>query len=189
MIPASDLRNGMVIRFERGLCKVLHADYHAGGGKLAGAVHAKLEELGRGSVIERRLRPDERVERVELERARWHYLYADGDEFYFMNPESFEQIPIARGVLGAAARFLRPEMSVTVESYDGRLVNVVFPDSVEIKVASTAQAAHQREASAMKLAMLENGMEILVPLFIKAGDVVRVDTASGKYLERARQKS
>jgi elongation factor P len=178
----------MVIRFERGFCKVLEAQYHAGGGKLAGAVHAKLEGVGRGAVIERRFRPDERLERVELERARWQYIYADGDDFYFMNPDTFEQIPIARGVLGDRTRFLRPDMSVTVESCDGRPVNVVFPESVELKVASTGQAEHQRETSAMKLATLDNGMEILVPLFIKAGDAVRVDTATGKYLERARQK-
>jgi elongation factor P len=175
----------MVIRFERGFCKVVDAEYHAGGGKLAGAVHAKLQDLGRSAVIERRFRPDERLERIELERARWQYLYADGEDFYFMNPESFEQIPIARGVLGGAARFLRPEMSVSVESYDDRPINVVFPESVELKVASTGQAEHQRETNAMKLATLDNGMEILVPMFIKAGDRVRV----GKYLERARQKT
>lgn len=98
--------------------RFLAAQYHAGGGKLAGAVHAKLEELGRGAVIERRFRPDERLERVELERARWQYIYADGDDFYFMNHDTFEQIPIARGVLGGGARFLRPDMSVSVESYD-----------------------------------------------------------------------
>jgi elongation factor P len=189
VIPATDLRPGMVIRFDRGFCRVLDAQYHAGGGKLAGAVHAKLEELGRGAVLERRFRPDERLARVELERARWQYIYAEGEDFYFMNPDTFEQIPIARGVLGAGARFLRPDMGVSVESYDGRPVNVVFPESVEMKVASTAQAEHQRETSAMKPATLDNGMEILVPLFIKAGDVVRVNTATGKYLERARQKS
>lgn len=188
MIPAADLRPGMVIRFERGFCKVLGAQYHAGGGKLAGAVHAKLQELGRGAVIERRFRPDERLERVEFERARWQYLYADGDDCYFMNPDTFEQIALARGVLRGGARFLRPDMSVSVESYDGRPVNVVFPESVELKVASTGQAEHQRETSALKLATLDNGMEILVPLFIRAGDAVRVDTATGKYLERARQK-
>jgi elongation factor P len=79
-------------------------------------------------------------------------------------------------------------MSVNVESWEGRPVNVVFPEAVELKVASTAQPEHQRETSAMKPATLDNGMEILVPLFIKAGDAVRVDTATGKYLERARHK-
>lgn len=187
MIPASDLRPGMVVRYEGGFCKVLDANYHAGGGKLAGAVHAKLEQLARHAVLERRFRPDERLEEVELERASWQYLYADGDDFYFMNPETFEQIPLGEGMLGAGARFLRPDMSVSIESYDGRPISIVFPESVELRVASTAQAAHQRETSAMKPATLENGLEILVPLFIKAGDVVRVDTASGRYLERARK--
>jgi elongation factor P len=188
VIPAIDLRPGMVIRYERGFCRVVDADYHAGGGKLAGTVHAKLEELGGGAVIERRFRPDERLDRVELERARWQYIYADGDELYFMNPQTFEQTAIARRVLGGRARFLRPDMSVNVESWEGRPVDIVFPEAVELKVASTAQPEHQREKSAMKPATLDNGMEILVPLFIKAGDAVRVDSATGKYLERARHK-
>lgn len=188
VIPATDLRPGMVIRFERGFCRVVDAQYHAGGGKLAGTMHAKLEELGRGAVIERRFRPDERLDRLELERSRWQYLYADGEDFYFMDPDTYEQISIARGVLGGRERFLRPDLNVSVEFCEGQLVNVVFPESVELKVASTAQAEHQRETSAMKPASLDNGMEVLVPLFIKVGDAVRVDTATGKYLERARHK-
>lgn len=188
MMPATNVRAGMVIRFEGALCRVLDAQYHAGGGKLAGTVHAKLEQLGRGTVIERRFRPDERLERVELERALWQYLYVDGDQCYFMNPDSFEQISIARAALGSGAHFLQPDMSVSIESYDGRPVNVELPESVELKIASTGQAEHQRETNAMKSATLDNGMEILVPMFIKAGDRVRVDTATGRYLERARHK-
>lgn len=188
MITATDLRAGMVIRFEGQLHKVLNSDYHAGGGKLSGAVHAKLQEVGSGSVIERRFRPDERLDQVELERAQWQYLYAEGDDFYFMNPANYEQMPVPRSLLGEASRFLLPEMSLSVETYEGRAVHVFFPEAVELRIASTGQAAHQQQSSASKLATLENGMEIQVPLFIKAGDIVKVATATGKYLERVRAK-
>lgn len=188
MIIATELRVGMVVQIEGDLHKVAGCDYHAGGGKLAGTVHAKLQNLRTGSAIERRFRPDERLDRVELDRAQWQYLYADGDDCYFMNPQSYEQVAIARAVLGPAAAFLQPDMSVAIESHEGRPVHVAFPPAVELRVASTAQPEHQRESNQMKDATLENGMEILVPLFIKPGDTVRVDTATGKYLERARQK-
>lgn len=170
-------------------CREPDSAYHAGGGKLAGTVHAKLQDLRTGSTIERRFRPDERIDRVELTRTRLQYLYADGHDFCFMNPETYEQMPIARAVLGEATRFLQPEMSVGVESCEGIQVNVIFPEAVELRVTSTGQPSHQHQASAMKLATLENGMEILVPLFIRDGDLVRVATAHGKYVERVRSPS
>jgi elongation factor P len=188
MIVATDLRPGMVVRLEGELHKVVESVYHAGGGKLTGTVHAKLAAVRSGSVIERRFRPDDRLDRVELERAQWRYIYADGDDLYFMNPDTYEQMPIRREILGEAARFLQPDMSVSVETYEGAPVHVIFPAVVELKVASTAEPAHQRETSAMKHATLENGLEILVPVFIKVGDLVRIDTATGKYLERVRGK-
>jgi elongation factor P len=189
MIIATDLRPGTVIHFEGDLHKIVDAVYHAGGGKLTGTVHAKLQSVRTGSIIERRFRPDDRLDRVELERAGWQYIYADGDDLYLMNPQTYEQIPIRRETLGQAARFLRPEMTVSVESYEGRPVHVIVPEAVELRVATTSQPSHQRETSAMKLATLENGFELLVPLFIKVGDIVRVDTATGRYLDRARAKS
>ncbi len=189
MVIATDLRPGVVVRFEGDLHKVLESAYQAGGGKLTGTVHSKLQNLRTGSVIERRFRPEERLERVELERAQWQYIYEDASDYYFMNPETYEQMPISRDILGEASRFLRPEMTVTVETFDGRPVNVIFPEAVELRVMSTAQPAHQQQTSTLKSATLENGMEVLVPLFIKDGDLVRIDTATGKYLERVRAKS
>lgn len=188
MISATELRRGMVLQFEGELHKALEANYQPAGGKLTGTVHAKLQNLRSASIMERRFRPGDRLEVVELERADWQYIYAQGDDFYFMNPQTFEQIPIRRESLGAAARFLQPDMAVSVESHEGRPVHVIAPEAVELRVASTSEPSHQRESSAMKPATLENGVEILVPLFIKVGDSVRVDTATGKYLERTRAK-
>jgi elongation factor P len=188
MVIASELRAGAVLRFEGEFYRAVESDFHAGGGKLAGAVHAKLVNLRTQTAIERRFRPDERLDDVLLDRSSWQFIYADGDDFYFMNPDTFDQVPIPRAMLGAAAAFLQPEMTATVESYDGAPLHVTLPEAVELRVAETAEPMHQRESSAMKSATLENGMEVLVPLFIKNGDRVRIDTATGKYLERARVK-
>jgi elongation factor P len=188
MIIASELRAGVVLRFEHEFHRVLDANYQVGGGKLAGAVHAKLLNLRTHTAIERRFRPEEKLDDVALDRGRWQYLYADGDEFVFMNPDNFEQVPIARALLGPAAAFLQPEMMATVESFEGRPVQVTLPEAVELHVVETAEPTHQRESSALKSAKLDNGMEVLVPMFIKSGDAIRVDTTSGKYLERARGK-
>lgn len=185
---AAELRTGTVLRFEGEFYRVIDASFHAGGGQLGGVVHAKLLNLRTRGAIERRFRPDERLEPVEVERARWRFIYADGDDLYFMNPENFEQVPIARSMLGAAAAFVHPDMEVTVESHEDRPLNVVLPETVELRVAETAEPMHQRDTSAMKPATLANGMQVLVPLFIKTGDLVRVDTATGKYLERARAR-
>ncbi len=185
---AAELRAGTVLRLEGEFYRTIDASFHAGGGQLGGVVHAKLLNLRTRGAIERRFRPDERLEPVDVERARWQFIYADGDDFYFMNPQTFDQVPIARAMLGAAAAFVHPDMEVTVESHEGRPLHVVLPETVELRVAETAEPTHQRDTNAMKTARLDNRMEVLVPLFIKTGDLVRVDTATGRYLERARAK-
>ena len=188
MIIASELRAGTVVHFEGSLHKVIDSIYHLGGGKLTGSVHTKMQNLRSGTIIERRFRPDEKLDRVELDRAEWQYLYTDGSDFFFMNPQTFEQMPISSEVLGGYARFLREDMTVIVATHEGEPVHVIFPEVVELRVASTGQAAHQQQTSALKFATLENGLEIQVPLFIKDGDLLRIDTATGKYLERVRTK-
>jgi elongation factor P len=186
---ASDLRTSCVLRFEGEFYRVVEASSHAGGGQLGGVVHAKLLNLRSRHTVERRFRPDERLEAVDVDRARWQFIYADGDDYYFMNPETYEQLPIAAATLGPAKAFIHPGLEASVESYEGRPLYVVLPEAVELQVAETAEPTHQRETSAMKPAKLDNGVEVLVPLFIKTGDRVRIDTVSGRYLERAKAKS
>lgn len=185
---ASELRTGTVVRLEGEVFRVIDVSAHAGGGQLHGVVHAKLLNLRSRGAVERRFRPEERLEAVDVERARWQFIYADGDDYYFMNPETYEQIPVAGAMLGAARAFVTPGLEAVVESHEGRPLYVVLPDAVELPVAETAEPMHQRDTNAMKSARLENGVEVLVPLFIKTGDRVRIDTASGKYLERAKAK-
>lgn len=115
------------------------------------------------------------------------FLSQGGDAFYFMNPTTFEQLSASREVLGIKAGFLRPGVRLAIETIGERAIGVVFPESVDLRVASTAQPMHQRETSAFKKAALENGMEVLVPLFIKEGEVIQIEVATGKYLERAKE--
>ncbi len=187
MISATELRPGMAIALEGQIYKVISADYHAGGGKMAGVTHAKLRNLATGAVWERRFRPDEYVEEVELQRQTMQFLYADDHLSYFMNPETFEQIEISNERLGAVARYLKPEMTVPVEFSAGQPVGVVFPSIVEIRVESTAPPVHSQSAdNVWKEATLENGLQTQVPQFIAPGELIRVEVETGTYIERAK---
>lgn len=186
MILAGALKEGVILRLEGQLFKVISSEYHAGGGKMGGVTHAKLRNLQTGTFWERRFRPDEKMEDVELDRVSMEYIYPEGDDFYFMNPETFEQIPVPKNVIGTIEKFLRPEMRIPVEFFEGKPVNLIFPEAVELKVSTTAQPIHNQQDNTLKPATLENGMEILVPQFIKPGETVRVQVETGKYLERVR---
>ncbi len=187
MILASDLRVGMIVELEGRMFRVTAADFRAGGGKMPGAVHARLQSLPEGTVTDRRFRPDEKLAPVELERQTMEFLYQEGDAFYFMNPATYEQLPISRQILGAGASWLQPGMRLPVETIGEEAIGVVWPEFIEVRVVSTAQPMHQRETSALKKAALENGMEALVPLFIREGELIRVEVATGKYLERVKE--
>ncbi len=187
MVTASDLRAGMIVQMEEQMYRVLAAEYRTGAGKMPGVVHARLQDVVSGSVTDRRFRPDEKLTTVTVERETMEIMYQDGDAFYFMNPTTFEQLPVSRQVLGMKASFLQPGVRLPVETIGERAVGVVFPESVDLRVTSTAQPMHQRETSALKKAVLENGLEVLVPLFIKEGKLIRIEVATGKYLERVKQ--
>jgi elongation factor P len=187
MLIATDLRPDMVLRMEDGLYRVLEAVQHSGTAKLSGFVHARLLSLSTGSQTERRFRLDEKLEDVPVDKRTLQFLYQDGDDFYFMDPQTFEQTPLPRALIGAAARFLKEGMQVPVEFVGEAPVAVAFPATVDLQVASTAQPMRATQTSAMKRAVLENGLETLVPLFIKEGDLVRIEVATGKYLERVRE--
>lgn len=187
MKPATEMRGGMVIRLERGLHRVIQADYHVGGGKMPGVVHAKLRNVRTSSFTERRFRPDERFEEVSLVRQMMEFLYADADQCTFMNPLTYEQVSLARESLGPFFRFLKPNQLLQVEFLDGMPIEVVYPPTVDLKVEATPEPVHtQHDSNVFKSARLENGMEVLVPQFIKPGDLVRIEVGSGKYLERVK---
>ncbi|HEX2712026.1 MAG TPA: elongation factor P [Candidatus Acidoferrales bacterium] len=186
MIPAAELKPGMAVRLEGQICKVLAAELKAGAGQAGGVVKTKLRNVTTGRLLEPHLRPDERVEDLALERQTMEFLYSDGESVTFMNPETFEQVEIGRAAMGPAARFLKPEMRVPVEFFDGRPVSVALPSVVEARIADTALPVHSQQDNTWKEATLENGAVIRVPLFIEKGEMVRVDVENARYLERVR---
>ena len=153
---------------------------------MPGSVHSKLRHVLKGTFKELRFRPEERLEETQLEKHEMEFLYSDADSATFMNPRTYDQVSIPLEAIGPAAAFLQPEVKVPVEFYEGQPVSIVFPDSVEVKVQTTAQPVHQQQDNTYKSATLENGMELMVPHFIKPGETVRVEVATGKYMDRVR---
>lgn len=190
MRVGSELRPRMILRVEGALCRVVSADYHGGQGKMGGVMHAKLHDLQSGKERERRFRAEEVVEEVQPDRDSLQFLYADEDSSCFMNPRTFEQVSIPNARLGKAAAWLTEETVVPVEFVEGQPLGIVFPDIAEARVAETAAPYHSPGTdNVWKSARLENGVSVMVPPFIEAGELVRVDVASGRYVERAKPRA
>lgn len=186
MVTASQLRAGMAVRYEGQVYKVLAADYHPGQGKMGGVMHARLKNLSTASLWEHSFRADLKLEELAVEKQPMDFLYADGGQCCFMNPDTFEQVEVPASLIGPQANFLLPEMRVAVEFVEGQPVSVVFPEILEVRVAETAPPVHQQQESVWKPARLDNGAEVMVPQFIKVGDLIRLDVASLKYIDRAK---
>ncbi len=188
MVIASQLRDGMALRIEGQIFKVLEVDVKAGGGQLGGVVKTKLRNVNSGRLWEPHFRPDERLEDLELERQSMEFLYSDAENCTFMNPNTYDQVEVPQAILGPGKEFLQPGTSVPVEFFEGHPISVVLPTVAEARVADTAPPVHSGQDNVWKEATLDNGMVINVPLFIGTGETVRVDVRTGRYLERVREK-
>ena len=186
MVIASELRPGMVIRFEGQVYKVLDVESKSGAAKMGGVVKASLSNLHGGRMLDQHFRPHEKLEDFELERHNMEFLYSSDDGVTFMNPVTFEQVEIAHDMIGRTEKFLIPEMTLPVEFFEGKPVSIVLPQIIEAKVETTAPPIHAQQESAFKEATLQNGLEIKVPLFIGPGEIVRVEVRTGKYVDRVR---
>lgn len=186
MALASQLRPGMAIRYEGQDYRVISCDYHPGQGKMGGVAHVRIKNLSTGTLRDHSFRAELKLDVLPVEKRTLAFLYADSDQCYFMSPESFEQVAVDIGLVGAASRFLQPEMQLPVEFIGGRPVSVVFPDIIEMRVAETAPPAHGQQDNTWKTAHLDNGVEVMVPQFIKKGDFIRLDVEALKYVDRAR---
>jgi len=186
MILASDLHAGMVIRIDGQIFKVIEVESKAGAAKMGGIVKTKLINVRSGRMWEPHFRPQEKLEDLELERRNMDFLFADGESCTFMRPDTFEQIEVPAAIVGNGRVFLQAGMQVPIEFFEGEPISVVLPDVAEARIVNTALPSHSQQDSAWKVAVLENGLSIRVPLFIAPGEVVRVDVKTGRYVERAR---
>jgi elongation factor P len=185
MIPATQLRPGMVIKFNNELYSVFKME-HRTPGNLRGFVQAKMRNFKSGTMIEHRFSSEDKVERASLDEQEMEYLYDDGEYFYFMNTETFEQMHLMKDLLGDAVNYLIPQLHVNVEFYEGKPISVELPPSVDMTVVETEPGLKGATVSNVtKPAKLETGLVVQVPPFISEGEKIRVSTSEATYLERA----
>lgn len=184
-LDVNDVHEGMILRIDEKLWKVDGREAR-GTGKTSRVVHLRLSSVPPGSHLERNLKPGDKVEQVSVERHPMTYLYQDGESFYFMDTQTYEQVSIPSGTLGPAAEFMKEDTEIQVQFCEGQPVTVDFPRTVQLRVVSTLSPLRDTSTTAMKEATLENDMVVLVPQFIKEGDVIELEVESGKYLSRAK---
>lgn len=185
-VQATKLRPGMVIRHQDGLYSVFSL-YHRTPGNKRGFVQTRLRDLRSGAMIEHRFSSEDSVERAVLDEREVEFLYSEGDLYTFMDTTSYEQYQLSHDTLGDTVGYLIPNLRLKIEFFEGKPIGIELPPVVELKVVETQPGIKGASATnVMKTAKLETGISIQVPPFISAGDVVRVDTSEGTYLERAR---
>jgi len=185
MIAATQLRPGMVVKFNNELHTVFSM-VHRTPGNLRGFVQAKMRNIRSGSMMEHRFSSEDKVERVSLDEQEMEYMYDDGESYYFMNTENFEQLHLSKDMLGDGVNYLIPQLRVNVEFYEGKPISVELPPSVEMEVKETEPSLKGSTVSNVtKPATTETGLVVQVPPFIGAGERIRVNTTDGSYLERA----
>ncbi len=185
MITAGDFRNGVTFEMDGNVVQVVEFQ-HVKPGKGAAFVRTKFKNVITGAVVERSFNPTEKFPTAFIERKDMQYLYEDGGLYYFMDVETYEQLPIEAEKLGDNFKFVKENMEVKVLSYKGNVFGVEPPFFVELQVTQTDPGFKGDTATnATKPATLETGAEIRVPLFIDEGDMIRIDTRTGEYMERA----
>ena len=184
MINATQLRKGMTIKWEGELYKV-HETTHVTPGKGQALMQTKLRRLSDSTLHDIRFRSKDKVEQAYLEGIDMQYLYQEGNKYVFMNLDNYEQIKLSSDIMGSTVNYLIPDITFSIEMFEGNPVAVNPPLTIELEVTKTAPHLKGATQSASnKPATLETGITISVPQFIKVGDFVRIDTRAGSYLER-----
>jgi len=185
MISSTQLRPGMIIKFNNELYSVFSMT-HRTPGNLRGFVQARMRSLRTGSMMEHRFSSEDRVEKAILDEQEMEYLYDDGEYYYFMNTETFEQMHLMKDILGDAVQYLIPQLKVKVEFYEGKPLGVELPATVDLTVTETEPGPKGASVSNVtKPAKTETGLVVQVPPFIVEGEKIRVNTSEGTYQERA----
>ena len=184
-IPATQLRPGMVIKHNNDLHAVFSVE-HRTPGNLRAFIQAKLRNLRTGAMFEHRFRSPDPIEKITVDEVNMEFLYNDGDDYYFMNTENYEQTHLTRDTLGDAVEYLTSNLQIKVSYHDGQAVGIELPTFVELTVVETEPGLKSATASSVtKPAKTETGLVVQVPPFINEGEKIRVDTSEGAYLSRA----
>ncbi len=186
MATTSDIRNGMVIEHKGRMMKII-SFLHVKPGKGGAFVRTKLKNVITGQVVDETFRGSAKIKPVRLESKNMQYLYSDGDNFVFMDMDTFEQLSIPNEVVGDIKAFLKDGMMVKIQSIEGDVIGLEPPVFVELEVTDTEPGVRGNTATgATKPAKLETGHTVTVPLFVNQGEILKVDTRTGKYVERVK---
>lgn len=186
MVSAGDFRKGVTIEMENKVYVIVEFQ-HVKPGKGAAFVRAKLKNVITGQVVEQTFNPADKYENAHIERKEMQYSYKDGDLYYFMDLESYEMMPLNYEVVAEAMKYIKEEMSVSVQIYKGNAFSVEPPNFVELIITETEPGVQGDTSKAgNKPAKLETGVSINVPLFVNQGEKIRVDTRNGAYMERVK---
>lgn len=187
MAETSDFRNGMIIRLDGQLYSIVEFQ-HVKPGKGGAFVRTKLKHIPEGYVVDKTFRAGEKVEEVRVERREFQYLYNTNDIYYVMDLETYEQVPIQRSLIEEHLPYIKENMNITLLMEDNKPVAVRLPYFVELAVADTEPGIKGDTAQGgTKNAKLETGVKVSVPLFIEKGDILKIDTRDGSYIERVRK--
>ena len=185
MITAGDFKKGITVEWDGGVWNIVDFQ-HVKPGKGAAFVRTKIKNVMTGAVVERTFNPTDKMPRAIIDNKEMQYLYNDGDLYYFMDPETYEQEPLSKDAVEDAVKYVKENMNVTIRYFKGKAFSVEAPNFVDLEVTQTEPGFKGDTASnTYKPATVETGYELMVPLFINIGDVIKIDTRSGEYLSRA----
>ena len=186
LVAATQLRVGMVVIHNNDLHRIMELT-HVTPGNWRGFVRTKLRNLRSGLQTEYRFRSEDKVDRVSLEQMEMEYLYESGDEYTFMNSETYDQIALSKEVLGDSVFYLTPNLRIKVDMYEGQPIGITLPKTVDLQITDTPPAMKTATVtSELKPATTETGLVVRVPSFLGVGETIRIDTETGEYLSRAK---
>ncbi|MGI6487865.1 MAG: elongation factor P [Syntrophothermaceae bacterium] len=184
MISVNDFRTGVTVEVEGEVWQVMEFQ-HVKPGKGAAFVRAKLKNMRTGGTVERTFRGGEKIPRARLDKREMQYLYNDGEDYVFMDTETFDQLSLGKDQLGDGVNYLKEQMMIEILQWQGEILGIELPNFVELEVVETEPGIRGDTASgATKQAVLETGATVQVPLFVDVGDTLRIDTRTGEYMER-----
>ena len=186
MVQGIDVHDGMLLLIDGKIYKVISAALR-GSAQAHKIMHLGMKSIPEGHFVEKTYNPGEKVEQILPDRYVMQYLYKDNEDYHFMNIATFEQFAVSNKIVGGAGSYLKENAEIQVEFYNGKPINIVFPKMVNLKVTSSPPGMHEGTDTTFKEVTLENNLKVLVPQFIKEGDVVKIEVESGKYIDREKK--